>query len=34
MHLVPGNHDEMFRDGNIEILAEELRNCLLCAPAK
>ncbi len=32
VHMVPGNHDEMFRDGNIEVLAEKLRDCLLNAP--
>jgi thioesterase domain-containing protein len=28
VHSVPGNHVEMFRDGNIEVLAEKLRACL------
>ena len=28
VHWVPGNHVEMFRDGNIEVLAEKLRECL------
>jgi amino acid adenylation domain-containing protein len=34
VHFVPGNHDQMFRDGNIEVLAKELRTCLLGAPGK
>jgi thioesterase domain-containing protein/acyl carrier protein len=34
VHFVPGNHDQMFRDGNIEVLAEELRNSLLTVPGK
>jgi amino acid adenylation domain-containing protein len=34
VHLVPGSHFEMFRDGNIEVVAEKLRVCLLGAAAK
>ena len=34
VHFVPGDHNQMFRDGNIEVLAEELRNSLLSAPGK
>jgi amino acid adenylation domain-containing protein len=34
VHFVPGNHDQMFRDGNIEVLAEELRTALLSASGK
>ncbi len=34
VHFAPGSHVEMFNDGNIEVLAEKLRDCLLSAQAK